>query len=55
MKKNQGLLVAAYGVQVVFVLQDPEAHNLEYFALHFLHILPPSPVQVNSKDFHGFI
>lgn len=39
----EGSLVVAYVVQVVFVLQDPTAHNPGYSALHFACIPPPFP------------
>ena len=44
-KLNHALysLAVAYQDQVAFVLQDQVAHNPEYFASHYVCILPPFP------------
>lgn len=44
-KLNHALysLAVAYQDQAAFVLQDRVAHNPEYFASHYVCILPPFP------------
>ena len=52
-KLNHALysLAVAYQDQAAFVLQDRVAHNPEYFASHYVCILPPFPVTYIHKKF----